>query len=325
MSLATKYRPTKFKEVIGQDYTIGVLEAEVISHEVKHAYLFVGKSGCGKSSVSRILANSVDSFTIELDAASNGSVESIRTLLNTVKTKPLDHKYTVVILDESQALSQAAVQTLLKTLELPPKHLIFILCTTEVDKIPQPIYNRCEVFEFVFIPTESIVDRLRYICIKEHFDYSPEALEMIARLADGSMRQAITYLERCSTKSITIETVKEILLADSYDNYLNLIYATLDKEYDKVAQLIQNVNNIDKYLTGLFSFVLDINIYLLTKSEKLISTPVCYTDDFNRLTKKEFSQIKQLRNILLYVQFEGRNNPILKQILIAELYKFMEG
>lgn len=324
MSLATKYRPADFNEVVGQDNVIKTLIAEVLDHNVKQAYLFVGKTGSGKTTTARILAHKIDSHIIEIDAASNNSVESIRTLLDSVKTRPLTHDYTVVILDECHTLSQVAVQTLLKTLEQPPKHLVFILCTTEVDKVPQTIYNRCEVFEFVNVPIEKIQERLRYICSKEHFEYKAEAVNMIAKLSDGSVRQAISYLEQCSSLPITVETVKQVLLADSYDNYLNLVYAILDKEYDTIVQLVQNVNNIDKYVTGLFSFVLDISIYLSTKNTKLINVPDVYTEDFDKLTNKDVVKINKLRNILLDLQFEGRDNPILKQLLIACLYKFME-
>lgn len=324
MSLATKYRPKGFSEVAGQDNVVETLVTEVTSGNVKQAYLFVGRSGGGKTTVARILANAVNSFVIELDAASNGSVESIRNLLTAVKTRPIGHEYTVVILDEAHSISQAAAQSLLLTLEQPPKHLIFILCTTEVDKIPQPIYNRCEVFEFVNISVEQIKNKLQYICIEEQFEYSVEALLTIAKLADGSMRQAITYLEKCSSSIIGVGNVKQILLADSYDNYLNLIYAVFDEKHEVVAQLVQNVNNIDKYVAGLFSFILDIDIYMATKNSKLIDTPEVYIEDFNNFSKGEVIQIKKLRNILLDLQFKGRNNPILKQLLIATLYKFME-
>lgn len=324
MSLATKYRPEGFTEIYGQENVVNTLVTELKNNTIKQAYLFVGKTGNGKTSTARVLAKKLDSFIIELDAASNGSVECIKELLNTVKTRPIGYDHIVVILDEIQSISYSAFSVLLKILEHPPKHLIFILCTTEVNKIPQPIYNRCEVLDFTNISVEAIYKRLVYICTEEHMDYTGEAISMIAKLADGSMRQAITYLEQCSSSLIGVGNVKQILLADSYDNYLNLIYAVFDEKYDTVAQLIQNVNNIDKYITGLFSFVLDINIYILTKNTKLIGTPECYAEDFDNFSKREIIQIKQLRDILLKLQFEGRNNPILKQLLIATLYKFME-
>ena len=220
MSLATKYRPKDFNEVVGQDIVVNTIKKELENNNIKQSYLFVGKSGCGKSTTARIIASKANGEITEVDAASNNSAESIKQLLDSVKTRPLFYKQHVVILDEIQCLSQQAIQKLLLTLEQPPKHLIFILCTTEVDKIPQTIYNRCEVFEFVNVPADKIIQRLMYICDKENFVYNEEALKMIARLADGSMRQAISYLEQCSSSDITIDTVKQILLADSYDNYL---------------------------------------------------------------------------------------------------------
>lgn len=325
MSLATKYRPKDFDEVVGQDIVVNTIKKELKNNNIKQSYLFVGKSGCGKSSLSRIVALKTNGETTEVDAASNNSAEAIKTLLDSVKTRPLLYEYHVVRLDEIQCLSVQAIQKLLLTLEQPPKHLIFILCTTEVDKIPQTIYNRCEVFEFVSIPVDKIKQRLMYICDKENFVYNEEALKMIARLADGSMRQAISYLEQCSSSDITIDTVKQILLADSYDNYLNLVYAILDKEKDKVVRLVKGANNIDKYIMGLFSFILDISIYSSTNDINLISVPEIYAEDFSKLDKKDIKEINKLRNILLDLQFEGKGSPILKQMLIATLYKFIEG
>lgn len=323
MSLATKYRPTTFDDVVGQEKVTTILTKEIQSKTTKQAYLFVGKTGSGKSTSSRILANTLDSEILEIDAASNNSAEAMRTLLESVKTRPLTHKYIVVILDECHVLGQIAVQTLLKTIEETPKHLIFILCTTEGNKIPQTIYNRCEVFEFVSVPIDKIEQRLEYICKQEQFTYEKEALSIIANMADGSMRQAISYLEQCSTMPITTQTVKQVLCADTYDNYLNLIYAILDDDYEAVVKLIKNVYDIDKYVAGLFSFVLDMNIYFKTKNVKLLSIPSVYAEDFDEFTQGERYDIENLCEMLLDLQFEGRDNPLLKQLLIASLYRTM--
>lgn len=323
MSLATKYRPTDFKDLVGQEKVTTILINELKTHTTKQAYLFVGGSGEGKTSSARILANALDSNIIEIDVASNNSAEAMRILVDSVRTRPISYKYTVVILDEFHTISQQASQVLLKIIEQPPKHLIFILCTTEGNKVPQTIYNRCEIFEFVSIGVKQIQQRLKYICEQEQFEFEEQALFIIANMSDGSMRQAISYLEQCSTVPITIESVKKILCADTYDNYLNLVYAVLDGDYETVVRLIKNVYDINKYVAGLFSFVLDISIYNKTKNVKLISIPSIYSEDFDKFTTEEQFGIEKLCEMLLDLQFEGRDNPLLKQLLVASLYRLM--
>ena len=317
MSLATKYRPTTFDDVIGQETIIESLK----SSDIKQSYLFVGKTGCGKSSCARILAKTINAHVIEIDTASTNSVESMRNLIDSVKQPPITNDYIVVILDEVHCISQQASQVLLLTLEQPPKHLIFILCTTEVDKIPKTIYNRCIVYEFTSIPVDKIKNRLEEICKKENFKYEDNALRVISHRADGSMRQAISYLEQCSYKDITLDNVKSILIADSFDTYLNLFYAVVDNNIKNIKTIINKVSNIDKFTEQFFCFILDMNIYIKTNSMELTSIPYVYKTDFDdfSILDKQFAEI--LVEELLTLQYEGRNSPILKYLLIAVLMK----
>lgn len=317
MSLATKYRPTTFEEVIGQETIVDSLK----NSDIKQSYLFVGKTGCGKSSCARILAKTINAHVIEIDTASTNSAESMRNLIDSVKQKPITNDYIVVILDEVHCISQQASQVLLLTLEQPPKHLIFILCTTEVDKIPKTIYNRCTVYEFTPISGDKIKERLEEICKQENLKYEDNALWVIAHRADGSMRQAISYLEQCSYKDITADNVKSILVADSFDTYLNLFYAIVDNNIKDIVTIVNRVSNIDKFTEQFFCFILDMSIYIKTNNMELTDIPYIYKtdfDDFNAMDK-QFAEI--LKDELLKLQYEGRNSPILKNLLIAVLMK----
>ena len=257
MSLATKYRPLDFTDVVGQEVVTETLQAELEQNKVKHAYIFMGKTGAGKTTISRILANKLDSHIIEIDVASNNSAEAMRNLIQDVKNKPILHKYTVVILDEAHSASNQAMQALLKVLEQPPKHLIFILCTTEGNKLPTTIYNRCEVFEFTPVSEELIQKRLRQVCELEHIEATETALSVIATLADGSVRQAIANLEQCtSAPKVTTQVVRQYLLADSYDGYLNTLYYVLDKQLDLLMEKINQISNVEKFVNDLiFLFI----------------------------------------------------------------------
>lgn len=271
------------------------------------------------TTTARILSNKINGQTIEIDAASNNSAESMRNLIECVKQKPLTHDYLVVIVDECGNLSKVAWDTLLKIIEEPPKHLIFIFCTTEVDKIPQTIYNRCEVYNFTSINSDKIKDRLEKICKQEKFKYEDNALWIISHRANGSMRQAISYLEQCSCKDITSNNVKSILIADSFDTYLNLFYAVVDNNIDNIKTIINGVSNINKFTEQFFCFVVDVNIYIKTNNIELTDIPYIYKTDFDDFNTIDKQFIETLTSELLKLQYEGRNSPILKYLLLAVL------
>ena len=324
MNLANKYRPSTFKDIVEQSNTKSILMKEIAENNIKPAYMFVGHTGVSKTTTSRVFANSINSNIIELDAASNNSAEKVRDLLESVKQRPIANDYTVVIVDEPQNFSKQAWDSMLLTIESPPPFLIFIFCTTDLDKIPQTIYNRCEVFEFLPISIDGIIGRLKYICEQEGFKYESPALDIIAKLANGSMRQAITYLEQCSTKDITIETVKDTLLADSYDTYMNLVYSICDKDYEAVSKIISKISNQDKFVSEFFTFILSANVYMFTKDMNLTTIPHVYKEDFDNFNDNDINTVIALRKKLLTLQYEGRNNPILKELLQATLFDIME-
>ncbi len=226
-----KYRPSTFTDVVGQEHITKTLENAVKSGKTSHAYLFTGSRGTGKTSCAKILAkavNCIDSHDgnpcnqceickgidsgsildiIEIDAASNNGVDNIRDLREEANFTPANAKYRVYIIDEVHMLSIGAFNALLKTLEEPPAHVIFILATTEVHKLPSTILSRCQRFDFKRIPPESIAERLKEVAVKENLQVSDDGAMLIARIADGAMRDALSLLDRCSSYDGVIDSI----------------------------------------------------------------------------------------------------------------------
>jgi DNA polymerase-3 subunit gamma/tau len=212
-ALYRKYRPQTFKEVLGQDHIVKVLESSIELDRLSHAYIFSGSRGTGKTSVARIFAKEIGTTAndiTEIDAASNNGVDEIRALNESVNTIPFESKYKVYILDEAHMLSKSAWNALLKTLEEPPKHVIFILATTEFDKIPETVISRCQTFSFKK-PTQKILkDVITVIAKKEGFSLEPASADLIALLGDGSFRDAQSIFQ----KVIGASKDKKISLAE---------------------------------------------------------------------------------------------------------------
>ena len=320
MNLNQKYRPTTFNDVVEQSKATYILQRELETNNIKPAYLFCGKTGGGKSSTSRILAKELNAYTIEIDSASHGGADDIRQLVETIKVKPISHDSIVVILDECHTISNAGMSALLLALEQPPKFVHFILCTTEAQKIPETIKNRCEIFEFLPISKKGIIARLKQISETEDIDFDERGIDYLATIADGSMRQAITYLEQYTGK---LETIRKYRQVDKYDSFLNLIFAVSDKRYTDIVKI---VNDSDfRFVESFFSFVLSADIICKTGVDVFGNIPDVFVEDILKLKTKDRETIKALRNVLLNLQYEGRNNPIIKQLLVAELYQMVEG
>ena len=200
MALTDKSRPKTFMDVVGQPFTVSVLSNQVANKTFKHCYLFCGAYGTGKTSMARILASSVndgEGTPIEMDAASNSGVDSIRSIVQDAQQMPLDCRYKVYIIDEAQNLSKAAWDAALKLIEEPPEHCIFIFCTTEPQKIPSTIMSRVQRFDFHPVKMSVIADRLDFLCNEVlHCDFERSATERIASWANGHVRDAVNALER---------------------------------------------------------------------------------------------------------------------------------
>ncbi len=258
MALYRKFRPDSFKDVKGQDHIVTTLKNQIKSGRIGHAYLFTGTRGTGKTTVAKLLAKTVNCENpkegdpcnecsmckgimsgtsmnvIEIDAASNNGVENVREIVEEVRYSPTEGKYKVYIIDEVHMLSTGAFNALLKTIEEPPSYVIFILATTEVHKIPVTILSRCQRYDFKRITIDIIADRLRELMDEEKLDVEDKALRYIARMADGSLRDALSLLDQCISFYLG-ETL-------TYDNVLDVL-GTVDTKV--FSQLLAAVNNQD--------------------------------------------------------------------------------
>ncbi len=231
-SLYRAYRPSKFSEVLGQDQVIAPLQEQIKSEKVAHAYLFSGSRGLGKTSVARLFAKALgtsDKDLYEIDAASNNSVEDIRGLTENIHTLPFDSKYKVYILDEAHMLSKGAWNAFLKTLEEPPHYALFILATTELEKVPETVRSRCQVFEFKKPSREGLSKMVQAVAKSEGYTLEAGVAELVTLLADGSYRDALSVLEKVlatgKDKTITKDEAERATGAPKSELVLHLVEA----------------------------------------------------------------------------------------------------
>lgn len=282
-ALATKYRPRTFKDVVCQDNIKKVLTNQLDTGEIKQAYLFCGSAGTGKTTSARIFANDVNGGKgkpIEIDGASNNGVDNIRSIIDDCRMKSLDSKYKVYIIDEVHMLSIGAFNALLKVLEEPPKGVIFILCTTDPHKIPATILSRLQRFDFKRIPQFDIVQRLEYILKEEGIlTYDIEALEYIAKLADGGMRDAIMKLDTVLgyTTEITLQAVLDCLGITNYEHLVTIVQSIISKQPNEPIQIIDKIyrdgKDLKLFVKDLNKFVLDLCKLNITRNKELTMIP----------------------------------------------------
>ncbi|MEG0275844.1 MAG: DNA polymerase III subunit gamma/tau [Coprobacillus sp.] len=293
------YRPQKFDEVAGQEHIITTLKHAVEESKIAHAYLFCGPRGTGKTTIAKLLAKAINCTgevkpcdecencqeitvgnhpdVIEIDAASNNGVDEVRSLIEKVKYAPSQGKYKVYIIDEVHMLSTGAFNALLKTLEEPPAHVVFILATTEPHKILPTIISRCQRFDFTKLSLRDIVNRMKDIVKEEKYNCDDEALEMIAKLADGGMRDALSILEQClayNDQHLTVQNVNHIYGIISLEKKIDLIKILLSKDMKLSLSLLEEMkkNGIDiKRLTfDLVDILKDIVIYRNTNDDTIL-------------------------------------------------------
>ena len=293
------YRPQKFEDVAGQEHIITTLKHAVEENKISHAYLFCGPRGTGKTTIAKLLAKAINCDkdvkpcddcdncnqitkgthpdVIEIDAASNNGVDEVRSLIEKVKYAPTQGRYKVYIIDEVHMMSTGAFNALLKTLEEPPAHVVFILATTEPHKILPTIISRCQRFDFTKITLEDIVNRMKVVVNEEGYRCDHEALEMIAKLADGGMRDALSILEQClayNDKHLTVHDVNHIYGILSLDKKIDLIKVMLNKDMKTSLSMLDKMkmNGVDiKRLTlDLVDILKDVVIYKNTEDASLM-------------------------------------------------------
>ena len=295
-ALYRKWRPQSFDEVYGQEHITSVLRYETENQAFSHAYLFCGSRGTGKTTCAKILAKvvncehpvngnpcgvcaacqSIDSGAatdvLEMDAASNNGVDDIRDIRDEVVYSPSALRFRVYIIDEVHMLSVSAFNALLKTLEEPPEHVIFILATTEMHKLPATIISRCQRFDFRRISTDALVERLTYIAREEQISLQPDAARMIAKLAQGGMRDAISLLELCAGggREVTLDAVADSVGLTGRDAMLNTVGAIADRNYEvlfgQIAEVVRSSKDILVFWQDLISVYRDMLVVKTTKN-----------------------------------------------------------
>jgi DNA polymerase III subunit gamma/tau len=249
-----KYRPQTFEDVIGQDHIIKVLKGAIELGNISHAYLFSGSRGTGKTSVARILSREIgttESDLYEMDAASNRGIDDIRSIRESVSTLPFESKYKVYIIDEVHMLTKDAWNAFLKTLEEPPKHVVFILATTELGKVPETVISRCQTFTFKEPSQKILTDFAHNIAKKEGVALDKDAAELIALLGDGSFRDSHGILEKVLSstkdKKVTREEVEAVTGAPKAELVRSILEAVVEKKLEKGMEAIQKARseNVD--------------------------------------------------------------------------------
>lgn len=334
IALYRKWRPKVFNDLVGQESISRILKNQVINQRIAHAYLFSGGRGTGKTTTAKIFSRAVNCIApkdgnpcneceictgilsgnimdvVEMDAASNNSVDDVRNIRDEVFYTPNVSKYRVYIIDEVHMLSQGAFNALLKILEEPPKHVIFILATTEPHKLPATILSRCQRFEFRQIGTNDMVDRLKFIVDESGSSIDEDALKMIADLSDGAMRDAISILDQCmdSNEKITLKRVIDVVGVPAGEVMLKTAKAILDGNLNDALNIldetIKSGKDISQFISNMVRFFRDVLVFKATKSVDNLSMN---TENISSLTElaDKFSQNRLVKIITSLSELEA--------------------
>jgi DNA polymerase III subunit gamma/tau len=261
--LYRKYRPSNFGEVMGQEHIVSVIEKSIKNKKVAHAYLFSGSRGIGKTSIARILAKELSTHPddiYEMDAASNRGIDEIRAIRDAVNTLPYHSLYKIYIIDEVHMLTKEAFNALLKTLEEPPAHVIFMLATTELEKIPETIISRCEVYRFKKPTVEVLSKQVQNVAKQEGFEISKASAELVSLLGDGSFRDTLGALQKVigmsKDKKLVDDEVRIALGAPSKTLIHDFIDCLATKDVDGALSAIEKVKNLNLSITTYCELVL---------------------------------------------------------------------
>ncbi len=334
-ALYRKFRPLNFSEMVGQEHITRTLKNQIIANRVGHAYLFNGGRGTGKTSAAKILARAINCLNpkdgepcneceickgaisgsltdiVEMDAASNNSVEDIRSIREEVNFLPTKAKYRVYIIDEVHMLSTGAFNALLKTLEEPPEHVKFILATTEPQKLPATILSRCQRFDFKKISNEDIMKRLEIVCKESHIEITKEAMQIIATLSEGAMRDALSILERCiqdGENQINEDKIKDLVgipkMVFVHDIVESIIQYDVDKALVTINKVLEDGKDISNLLWEMIKYVKDILLYKATNHVEL------YSEEEKQKVKEISETVEKERLINLVYAFSELENEM---------------
>ncbi len=334
-ALYRKFRPQTFEEMVGQEHITRTLRNQIIANRVGHAYLFNGGRGTGKTTSAKVLARAINCLNpkdgepcneceickaalngsltdiVEMDAASNNSVEDIRSIREEVNFLPTKAKYRVYIIDEVHMLSQGAFNALLKTLEEPPEHVKFILATTEPQKLPATILSRCQRFDFKRISNEDIIKRLEIVCKESNIEITKQALNIIASLAEGAMRDALSILERCvqdGENNIDEDKIKELVGIPKITHIHSITEAiikyNIDEAMESITKVLDEGKDLNNLLWEVIKYIKDI---LMVKTGQKLT--IYNETDFENL-KKLADEVSKERAISLINELSKLENDM---------------
>ena len=351
-ALYRKYRPKTLDDVYGQDVIVKIIKNSIQNNQINHAYLFAGPRGTGKTSIAKIFAkiinceNPVDckpcgkcvsctvennSDIIEIDAASNNGVDEIRELRNKVNLLPAYGKYKVYIIDEVHMLTQGAFNALLKTLEEPPAHVIFILATTDPHKVLETILSRCQRLDFKKISNEAIVKNLKQIAEKENIDIDINALNEIATLADGGMRDSVGMLDQARAYTegkITIEDIHEINGTLTEKNLKEILENIIENKLDEILEKIDKYNEKGKNFVKLLEEFINFtrNIILFKEAPKYFKEKTQNIQNYEEISNKiSIQELFDIIEILNKYSFEMKNNNNSKLLFELSIIKIISA
>ena len=352
-ALYRKYRTKNFNEIAGQQVIVKTLKNAIVNDRLSHAYLFTGPRGTGKTSIAKIVAKTInceclndfipcdkcrsciefnsknDVDIIEIDAASNNGVDEIREIRNKIDLVPSFSKFKVYIIDEVHMLTQGAFNALLKTLEEPPKHIIFILATTEPHKIPATILSRCQRFDFKKISINDIKYRINQICELENINIEEDAVELIAKLSDGGMRDSLSLLDQLTaytTEKITINDVNDVYGTITTSEIYDLVCKILDKNIANTFDIISNYDNNGKNLVKIIELIIDFlkNVLINYNSSEYFDNIEEKEYYSNICSKSTEDKIYKMIEILLDATKSSKTTNNIKLIFELSIIKIIE-